>query len=576
MIINKFGKRFIVKWWEGEQLDNSFIAIDTETELIKSPAILPQLVLATAYDGSDSVFIIKDIDIIKFMKTHDKATFCMWNAAFDIPVLEKTTKVALFDTFIQKCQVLDGQILFRLLNIATEGQETKKWSLDYVTELITKEILDKDEDIRLTFGQYIVEGKCNYSMISEEHLKYACLDPIATFIITQKILAKIKELPTTTNLAHNINLLGDLALAQVTRNGIHIDQERVERIKNELETEKIKNSEILATYGYEKGKKGNTKVLENICKSGGFLLPITQTGKLCVAKSFLEEYNHNPFIAAYLKFKGFSKQQNFLNDLNAPIVHPRYSTIKVTSRTSCTRPNIQNMPRIGGIRECFIPAPGHVFLDIDYSAIELCAISSICLKLFKHSVMADLINQDKDLHKYAASKMYNVPEDQVTKEQRQTAKILNFGLIANMSPQTFVGHAAKFGLTITLEESTHLKTEWIKVFPEFSKYWKRGFGRTVILTDTGLIRGNCSYTEGLNFPMQSRVSEGAKIALYSLIKSGYKVVGFIHDQILVEHPLEEAQTALEEVKKIMIDSMSMIIKGVKITATGEICASFKK
>ncbi len=575
MEIKKFGKKFITKTWNGEKLDSTMMAIDTETSLITSPAIIPDLVLITAYDGGDYIYIIKNKVFIQFMEVNLDTTCLFWNAAFDIPVLEQTGFS--FDSRIMKNRVLDGQILYRLLSIAMQGKEANKWSLDYVTETILKEVLDKDESIRLTFGQYLNEDKSvRYSDISEAHIKYACLDPVATYLCTQKILKQIATLPTTTNLAHNINLLGDLALAKVTRNGIHIDQERVTRIKQELELEKVRNEEILSTYGYIKGKKGNTKVLEEICQKEGFNLPATETGKMCTAKVYLEDYKGHPFIEAYLQFKGFSKQQNFLNDLEVPIVYPRYNTIKVTSRTSCTKPNIQQMPRLGDIRGCFIPTPGSVFLDIDYSAIELSALASINLKLFKNSVMADLINEDKDLHKYAASKIYKVAEDDVSKEQRQTAKILNFGLVANMSPDTFCGHAAKFGLTLTIEESTFLKSEWVKVFPEMAQYWKRGFGKTIVVTDTGFIRGDCSYTEFLNCPMQLKCAEGAKIALYNIIKSGYKVVAFIHDQVIIEHPLEGSGCALRHCQEIMVDSMSQVIRGVKVSTTGEICDRFKK
>lgn len=573
MKIIKFGRTFYNKYWENEILNN-VIALDTETTLITSPAIVPNLVLTTAYDGTNTVYIIKNQDIPQFMLMNNKAAFYMYNAAFDVPVLEK--QGANFDSVIAQNRLLDGQILYRLLNIATLGQEAQKWSLDSIVELFLNEILEKNEEIRLTFGQYLKDGIVNYSQISEEHIKYACLDPIATFLCMKKILDKIKELPTTTNLAHNINLVGDIALAQVTRNGLHIDQDRVLRIKHELEEQRINNEEILATYGYIKGKKGNTKILEEICKTEGFALPTTETGKLCIAKNYLKEYESHPFISAYLQYKGFSKQENFLTDLSSTIVYPRYNTIKVTSRTSCSRPNIQQFPRIGGIRECVIPSPGNVFLIVDYSAIELCAIAAICLKRFKYSVMAELINQGKDLHKYAASQMYNVTEEQVTKEQRQTAKILNFGLIANMSPQTFVGHAAKFGLVLELEESTRLKNEWSKVFPEIAKYWKSGYGKTVVLTDTGFIRGNCTYTEWLNCSMQSRCIEGAKLALYNLVKNDLRVVGFIHDEIIVDCPKDIAEETLTNMKDIMIKSMELVIKGVKISVSGEICERFKK
>lgn len=575
MYITKFGKTFQTKWWKNEKLDPKLIAYDTETTLITSPAIVPDIILSTAYDGSNFVYIIKNSDIANFFEVNHDATLCFWNAAFDTPVIKKAGCNAL-EHYIDNSKLLDGQILYRLLSIATEGKEAQKWALDSVTEEILKETLDKDDNIRLTFGQYLVDNEVKYDTVSDAHIKYACLDPICTYMCTQQILNQIKLLPTTTNLAHQINLLGDIALAQVTRNGIHIDQERVERIKGELEIEKVRNEEILSTYGYVKGKKGNTKVLEDICKQEGFHMPVTASGRMSTAMNYLKEYKAHPFVNAYLQFKGFSKKQNFLTDLSAPVVYPRYNTIKVTSRSSCTRPNIQNMPRVGGIRECFIPEPGHVFIDVDYSGIELVAIASITKKLFKHSVMADLLNQGVDLHKYAASKIYKIPENEVSKDQRQTAKILNFGLISNMSPTTFVGHAAKFGLILTLEESSFLKKEWTKVFPEMEKYWKRGYGKQTVLTDTGFIRANCSYTEFLNCPMQSRAAEGAKIALYTLVRLGYKVAGFVHDQFLVSVKKEHADVALVDVQQIVIDSMQKLTVGVKVSTSGEICNVFKK
>ncbi len=574
MLINKFDKQFKVKWWSGEILNSELIAIDTETSLITSPAIIPNLILTTAYDGGDSVYIIKNHSVSNFIEAHCNAKLLFFNAAFDIPVLE--TQDTSLDHHIRHSKLLDGQILYRLLNIALEGQEAQKWSLDHVTLQLTGQILSKDDGIRLTFGQYLQDGIVDYSSISKEHLEYACLDPIATHICTKKILAQIALLPTSTNLAHDINLVGDLALAQVTRNGVHIDQERVNLLRGQLEKDKVLNEEILATYGYLKGKKGNTKVLEDICIREQFILPVTETGKMSCTKTSLEPYRDHSFISAYLSFKGFSKQQNFLNELTKSVVHPRYNTIKVTSRTSCSKPNYQQMPRLGDVRGCFIPKPGNVLIDCDYSMIELCALADVNLKLFKYSYMADQINKGNDLHKYLASKIYNCSESEVTKEQRQFSKIGNFGFGADMGAETFVSHAAKSGYKITLDEAIEVKEGYLNAYPEMRKYFNRAKGRDTFISDTGLIRAKCSYTQFLNCAFQTKAAEGAKIALYNLTKAGYKVVIFVHDQVCIDHPKNGAEEALENIKRIMIDSMQTIIRGVKISVEGEICERFKK
>ncbi len=552
-------------FWNNEYMGET-IAIDTETEMITSPGIIPKLILATIANSSQSFVVMPD-KLHDFLNIHHSSTLYFYNAAFDLPVIEQTINF-LFEHKIAYDKVIDAQILYRLHSIATLGKEPLKWNLKHVAKELVDMELDKDESIRLTFG----------SELTEEHYKYAVLDAVATYKVTKKLLAQIATLPTKTNLAHKIHLMGDLALAQVTRNGIHIDRERVTRLRAELEIEKIKNEEIMATYGYVKGKKGNTKVLDEYFEEKGFELPQTATGKVKKTASTLKEFSvsGDKFIEAYLAFKGFSKVQNFLNDLDADTVHPRYNTLKVTGRVSCTRPNIQQMPRVGGIREAFIAKPGHVFIDCDYNMIELVALSAVNLALFGSSKMGDIINEGADLHRYLASKINNCTEEEVTKDQRQFAKVGNFGFGADMGIETFVSHAAKNGYDLTMEQAKKVKEAYLTAYPEMKRYFDRAKGRTQVVTDTGFVRNDCKYTEFLNCAFQTKVAEGAKISLYLLNKAGFRVVGFIHDQFLVEHPIEGAEEALETVKEIMITGMSMVIKGVKVAVTGEICGHFKK
>jgi DNA polymerase-1 len=574
MYVTKFGRKFKIDWWKGQTLLNQ-IALDTETELIASPSDIPFIIISTAYDGGDTIYLIRNNDLNRFLELHEKHEYIFWNAAFDISVLEKQTGFN-FHTLLLSKKINDAQLLYRLLSIATLGIEARKYALDFVTEQLQNETLSKDESIRLTFGQFLNNGEVDYKAITEPHLEYAALDPVATYLNYQSIIEQISKLPTGTKLGQQIHLLGDIALAQVYRNGVCINLPYVEKIKNQFEESKQTNADILASYGYIRGQKGNRTVLENILRSLNIPLPLTEKGSLCTQASLLENYKHFPFINAYLDFKGFEKQESFLKLLNKERVHPRYNSLKRTGRSSCTSPNIQQMPRVGGIRECFVAAPEHVFLDCDYSAIELASIASICLKLFGYSKMAKLINEGRDLHYYMASHIYKCSENEITKEQRQFAKIPNFGLVANMGADTFQRHAANNGFVISLDEAVAVKQAFIKAYPEMQKYWKRGYGRDTVITDTGFVRANCSYTEYLNCPMQGKVAEGAKIALYNLIRSGHKVVAFVHDQVIVECHKSKAEQALNEVKKIMIESMQKVIIGVKVDVTGNIETHFTK
>ena len=92
---------------------------------------------------------------------------------------------------------------------------------------------------------------------------------------------------------------------------------------------------------------------------------------------------------------------------------------------------------------------------------------------------------------------------------------------------------------------------------------------------TGYVRRNCTYTSYLNTHFQSLVAEGCKIALYFIKLAGYKQVLFCHDEIVCEHPLENINEALEDVKNIMIESMKQVIP-MNILAEGEIKMRYSK
>ncbi len=110
-----------------------------------------------------------------------------------------------------------------------------------------------------------------------------------------------------------------------------------------------------------------------------------------------------------------------------------HQTITATGRISSTEPNLQNIPtrfELGKqLRKVFKPAEGYVYIDADYSQIELRVLAHISND--EHMVQA-FINGE-DIHRQAASKVFNIPIDEVTKEQRSNAKAVNFGIVYGIS-----------------------------------------------------------------------------------------------------------------------------------------------
>ena len=577
MVINKFNKSIKVVWWSGEYLGD-IVGLDTETELIIDEAITPKLVLTTAWAGQDG-YCIKNDDVEKFLLVHANTTLTLTNFAFDRAVLEQHCPNFKFHKQVMTDKIHDTAILYKLYHIATKGFVPKKWSLDTPFAEYFRAELPKDDDIRLTFGQYIKEdGSIDYESMSDAHIEYAVLDPVATRMVYMHLINKIKLLPTKTLLSHKIQLMGDIALYETRRNGISIDLKYTSELRESLQIDMDRNLEVLSTYGYVRGQKGNTKAYNKIIDLLDLDLPKSEsTGVYSMKGELLEPYRKIPFIYNMLDYLALEKKQSFLNLLTKERIHPKYNSIVNTCRTSCSAPNIQNPPRKGGVRECFIPKKDHVFIDVDYDIAELCAMAQITYKLFGYSKMRDIINSGEDIHKSFASEVFDCDISEVTKEQRQFAKVPNFGLVANMSPETFVDYAwGMAGLEISVVRAKELKNKWKTFFPEMEEYWKAGYGKSLCKTDTGFLRNNCTYTAFLNTPMQYRVACGAKIAGYNLMQAGYKISYFIHDQYGIEHHKDGAEEALEDVKAIMKKSMEIIIPDVKIGTDGKLLDRFQK
>lgn len=532
--------------------------------------------LTTAYFEGDFGYVITNERVLEFLQVHKASRITWHNASFDIAVLEKATEFK-FDKQIVCDRILDTRILYRLVNIAVKGYAPKRNSLAVCIKQAFDYDLDKDKDIRLTFGDYLNEdGTARYDEISDRHYKYAVLDSVATQAIKVSLLKKIESLPTSTNLSHTIQLMGEIALDDIKRRGIGVDLEYTNNLRDQLQSDMDRNAEVLLTYGLMRGK-GFQQKYENVIKHLELDIPITEkTKKISMKGSDLELYKGNHFVDALLDYLEIEHRKDFLKLLTESRVHPRYDSIKNTLRTSCSKPNVQNPPRTGGIREAFIPKEGHVFVDIDYSSIELYALAYICKKDFGYSVLYDKLQQGADVHVYAASKIFNISEDQVTKSQRQIAKICNYGLAANMGKDTFSRHMRNNDVDFNPEQAGEVKKLWKKAFPEIEDFWKRAQGRYMVVTDTGFIRTNCTYTAYLNTQFQSKVAEGCKLMLYNLYTQGFKTVAYIHDQVVLEAKKENAENVLKEASKIMIDSMKIIIPGMCIKVEGEIKDRYSK
>jgi len=250
-----------------------------------------------------------------------------------------------------------------------------------------------------------------------------------------------------------------------------------------------------------------------------------------------------------------------------------------TGRFASRTPNLQNMPRQDndpvGIRSFLKASDGHIFIDFDFSQIELRVGSWYC----RDEKMMDTYKNDGDIHAQTTSVIYNIPFDEATdknaphyKERRSIAKNCNFGVFYGLFPNGLMRNLKKAGIEKTKEECAEIIENLKNGYPKLSiwqdvtkneasniGYSETAFGRRRILK--GIYspdRGTRSYWQrcALNTPIQGTAADILKLAMVRILKkikqyAYIKPLLTIHDEILFEVPIDKKDEACKVIQKCM-------------------------
>ena len=312
----------------------------------------------------------------------------------------------------------------------------------------------------------------------------------------------------------------------------------------------------------------------------------TKTGQYSTAEDVLSNLSKDhTIIANVLEYRQFKKLQSTYvdalpNEINSNTgrVHTAYAqAVAATGRLSSTNPNLQNIPirteRGKQVRKAFIPRDeNHVLLAADYSQIELRIIAA----LSEEETMIEAFKNGEDIHASTAARVFNVPINEVTREQRSNAKTVNFGIIYGVSA---------FGLSnqtdLTRKESKELIDLYYQTYPKLRNYMsaqvdfarENGYVETVLqrrryLKDinsrNAIVRG-AAERNAVNAPIQGSAADIIKIAMINIFKR-FEKEGFkskmllqVHDELVFDAHKDELEIIKPIIKYEMEHAFEMMV-----------------
>lgn len=362
----------------------------------------------------------------------------------------------------------------------------------------------------------------------------------------------------------------------------------------------------------------------------GVRVPTTDKGDVKTGQEILEVIEDDA-VAALVEYDALGKSLGtFVPVLERGVERPitaSFGALVASGRGSCSNPNLQNLPRSGGERRCFVARRGKVYVAVDYSTLELRAWAQRCINLGIESRMAEVMRtrdargEYMDVHlmfaasmlgweyEFAAEAMrgaHGKEQKALIKQMRGVAKPLNFGAPVGMgAPKLKESAKNSYGVdfdALGIDAEATL-AHWKACWPEAPRYFNfvsdqlqdtgevsrydrvlsdgtvevverpkmRGSFR---LQRSGRIRGRCGFTDGANYGFQGLAADGAKAALWAATQEcfndptsplfGARIWNFVHDELIIEVDEARASAAADRLHDIMVEQMVPFIPDVPV------------
>jgi len=402
----------------------------------------------------------------------------------------------------------------------------------------------------------------------------------------QEITMKKLEEINAVELFKNIDMPTVTVLANMQWNGMYADEEELDKFGNQLKEQLEIKTKMIYEMAGEEFNINSTKQLGEILFEK-MKLPVvkkTKSGYSTDVDVLEKLKSEDPIISEILDYRQLMKLNSTYVEGLKPYINPKtkrihsffHQTITATGRISSTEPNLQNIPtrfELGKqVRKIFKPEPGKVYIDADYSQIEL----RVLAHMSEDTHMVQAFKDGEDIHKQAASKVFKTPMEEVTKEQRSNAKAVNFGIVYGISD---FGLGEQLGISRKIAkkyiEEYLQEYEGIKNFMDNMKEKAKetGYVETLFnrrryipeLKSNNYMVRQFGERAAMNTPIQGTAADIMKIAMINvyrkLVENGLeaKIVLQVHDEMMIEAPLNEAEKVKEIVKNEMESAIQLKI-----------------
>ncbi len=598
-------------------------AIDLETYLIQPYRLAPRPVSVAVAHPSHRARLslwsdwkgLPDGHLVGANVAYDMAVIAEWRPEL-LP--------AIWDRY-DAGEVHDVQIVERMHDIATRGYAAKSYSLARLaTDLLGGVQLDKGDDgWRLRYSE--LDG-VPIEQWPPRAVKYAVDDATSTLEIWD--LQVGRGLPADeaamTRKAWWLHLMACWGM-RTDQDMARAFADRLQREHDELAARLVELGLMRAGYRTKPSKVNpegrwqppsrDTKAAKDLIESVlGEATPRTEKGAVstsedtCLAAVALSP--DTPGLREYARFATVQKQlSSDVEIVSKPLIQTRWTVPLETGRVSATQ-GVLTMSREGSMRACFRPPAGWVYIDADYSGLELSTVAQVLTYVTGSSRLAQAINDGTDPHALVGSQLcgesYSAfvarlkAGDKVAKNLRQTAKVANFGFPGGLGHARFVDYArSAYGVVLSETAARELKELWLASWPEFGAYfdWIRSqlcdvglppredgradlripqlqhFGRKG--GSPGMVRANVRYSEACNSLFQGLGASltgdvGALVSRACYVGDG-PLMGcrpclYVHDQYLIEAPEDVAPEAAVQLRQIMVDGARPWLPDVKLDA----------